>query len=91
MAKPWYPRSLPTHTPSPQQPCFDFSGGFLPGVCWFQLGLGWSLPAHCLHFVVWPRCYQMLWDFSGPGVGRNLVQPGPKAWLVFRGKQETSP
>lgn len=87
---PGSPLSVPTH-PIPSAALFRFLWWFLARVCWFQLGLGWSRPAHCLHFVVWPRCYQMFWDFSGPGAGETLLQAGPKAWLVFRGKQETRP
>lgn len=57
--------------PSPQQPCFHVSRGFLlesAGSSWAEGG--WSLPAHCLHLVV---C-----DFGGLG-GGDLLQPGPEA------------
>lgn len=76
---------IPPSGPVPPTALFPSLWWFLTPACWFQLGLGWGRqPACSLHFVVWPLCYQRLWDFSGAGVEKNLLQSGPRAWPGIR-------
>lgn len=74
---------IPHHRPAPPPPprpnsLVSTSLCILAQGCWFQLGLGWRRPAHCLHFVVWPLYYQMLWDFSGAGGGEESSAVWPQ-------------
>lgn len=71
--------------PSPQQPCFHVSGGFLPESAG---SAGPRLDGACLPTVCTP--WLGIWGACRVG---ELLQPGPQAWLVFtgRGKQEASP
>lgn len=81
---------LSPHTPSLQQPCFDLSAISCPSLL-VLAGPG-PEPA-CTPFAlrVRPPCCRIPWGFSGPGVGKALLQPSPKARRMFRGRQGTSP
>lgn len=83
--------TLPPHPPTATSQHCHFSDGFLLKTAissWAWAGDG--LPTVCASWfgLSITKCSGI---FLEPGVGKNLLLSGPKAWLVFRGKQETRP
>lgn len=85
---------IPYHRPAPHPAptaSFPLLSAFLPkaaGSSWAWAGDGQPTVCTSWFGLSITKCSGIFLEL---GVGKNLLLSGPKAWLVFRGKQETRP